>query len=130
MSPAILTSLPAEMETVSQIGTDVTETTTALTVRMRSDVVRRMTFGHFEQLYSPHSVSSIQVIDKFRIALDSIDFTQSALYFCNILRCSSAYSSCRFDQFQCNSGRCIPSSYRCDHDNDCGDMSDEPPSCC
>lgn len=37
--------------------------------------------------------------------------------------------TCLPSQFQCLSGRCIPGSWRCDHDNDCGDMSDEPPHC-
>ena len=37
--------------------------------------------------------------------------------------------SCKADQLQCNNGRCIPESYRCDGDNDCDDNSDEPDSC-
>jgi len=33
---------------------------------------------------------------------------------------------CRQDQFKCvSSGRCIPASWICDTDNDCGDWSDE-----
>ena len=37
----------------------------------------------------------------------------------------SAYYSCDNSQFRCKSGRCIPAGYRCDHDNDCHDNSDE-----
>ncbi|GAA6068315.1 low-density lipoprotein receptor-related protein 1B-like, partial [Tachysurus ichikawai] len=42
--------------------------------------------------------------------------------------------TCRVGQFSCQNGRCIPESWRCDRDNDCGDESDEPlwcsfPSC-
>ena len=33
--------------------------------------------------------------------------------------------SCLSSQFQCTNGKCVPSSYRCDNDNDCGDNSDE-----
>uniref|UniRef100_A0A3B5QE31 Low density lipoprotein receptor-related protein 8, apolipoprotein e receptor n=1 Tax=Xiphophorus maculatus TaxID=8083 RepID=A0A3B5QE31_XIPMA len=34
-------------------------------------------------------------------------------------------SECEIGQFQCKSGVCIPSLWRCDDDNDCSDSSDE-----
>ncbi|CAM4944086.1 unnamed protein product [Rotaria socialis] len=37
--------------------------------------------------------------------------------------------NCSSNQFQCANGLCVPRSYVCDHDNDCGDGSDEPISC-
>lgn len=33
--------------------------------------------------------------------------------------------TCSADHFQCSSDRCIPLSFKCDSDNDCGDRSDE-----
>lgn len=33
--------------------------------------------------------------------------------------------TCGSNEFQCKSGRCIPLSFRCDQENDCGDHSDE-----
>lgn len=33
--------------------------------------------------------------------------------------------SCLPTQYRCSNGRCISSIWKCDSDNDCGDMSDE-----
>ena len=32
---------------------------------------------------------------------------------------------CTSTQYQCNNGKCISPTLRCDHNNDCGDLSDE-----
>lgn len=40
-----------------------------------------------------------------------------------------AKQNCTEEQFRCSNGRCVPSSYYCDGDNDCSDNSDEPEHC-
>jgi hypothetical protein len=39
--------------------------------------------------------------------------------------CYQRQCGCSSGQFTCNNNKCVPSSYRCDDDNDCGDRSDE-----
>ena len=41
-----------------------------------------------------------------------------------------AYSTCSTSQYQCETtNQCIPRSWLCDRDDDCGDMSDERQDC-
>ncbi|XP_023207184.1 sortilin-related receptor isoform X2 [Xiphophorus maculatus] len=39
--------------------------------------------------------------------------------------CTKTEHSCLPNQYRCTNGRCISSIWKCDSDNDCGDMSDE-----
>ena len=39
-------------------------------------------------------------------------------------------TTCAPGEIRCESGGCIPTSFLCDDDNDCGDGSDESPSIC
>lgn len=36
-----------------------------------------------------------------------------------------AYHSCSTNEFRCANGRCIFKTWKCDHENDCKDGSDE-----
>lgn len=42
----------------------------------------------------------------------------------SVLKSLSAHG-CTSMQFQCANGECIPRAFICDHDDDCGDRSDE-----
>ena len=38
---------------------------------------------------------------------------------------SVSVTTCASHELACNNGRCIPLTWQCDQDNDCGDNSDE-----
>ncbi|GFY63406.1 uncharacterized protein TNIN_161361 [Trichonephila inaurata madagascariensis] len=42
-----------------------------------------------------------------------------------ILFVKSSSAHCPSHQFECGNGRCIPMTWHCDDDNDCGDNTDE-----
>ena len=39
--------------------------------------------------------------------------------------CKNRYRECSESEFRCENEKCIPNRWRCDHDNDCDDNSDE-----
>ncbi|XP_066263462.1 very low-density lipoprotein receptor-like [Branchiostoma lanceolatum] len=41
--------------------------------------------------------------------------------------CQNKRLTCSKYEYQCQNGRCIPSIWQCDYDDDCSDGSDEPP---
>lgn len=43
----------------------------------------------------------------------------------NTLICLPTDSTCDGGKFKCKNGQCIHATFRCDFDDDCGDMSDE-----
>lgn len=45
--------------------------------------------------------------------------------FCFNLSFCLAYSACHAGFWQCENHKCIPNSWRCDHNDDCDDGSDE-----
>ena len=45
--------------------------------------------------------------------------------FVSSLPAASPENTCLRSQYRCSNGNCVSSIWRCDLDNDCGDMSDE-----
>lgn len=45
------------------------------------------------------------------------------------LRRSVFNNTCGSNEFMCQNRQCIPKHFVCDHDNDCGDGSDESQEC-
>ena len=54
--------------------------------------------------------------------LSRMYFDSNTFVFCVL---SGTKTDCETGQFQCKNGRCIPTPWRCDDDDDCSDNSDE-----
>lgn len=46
-------------------------------------------------------------------------------FFCSLSAVISLAQRCNAGLFSCHNGMCVPQRYVCDHDDDCGDRSDE-----
>ncbi|XP_071400243.1 SCO-spondin-like, partial [Centroberyx affinis] len=56
---------------------------------------------------------------------------EEGVWRCEGLACPSPSPSCQESEFRCAGGRCVPSQWVCDNEDDCGDGSDEIcPSTC
>lgn len=62
---------------------------------------------------------------KNKTAQVKLKITKTFLLLTNLLFFILVEPTCGSNEFQCKSGRCIPSNFRCDQENDCGDHSDE-----
>lgn len=58
-----------------------------------------------------------------------ICYKVSFKFVCLLFFVLSGGKTCSNNQLTCNNGRCIPVIFKCDGDNDCGDMSDEVDCC-
>ena len=56
---------------------------------------------------------------------DEFIFMASYLYLISISFTVELYRECTESEFQCSNKKCIPMRWRCDHDDDCDDGSDE-----
>jgi len=63
------------------------------------------------------------------LSIDNIYKEHIGLLSDKYIFCFLATRKCNEGYFRCQSGRCIPNNFSCDHDNDCPDGDDEV-GCC
>lgn len=73
-------------------------------------------------------ISSILPIPKYQWLDDECDL-QSRFIFIFFIYFSAPVTTCDENTFMCSNKVCIPKQFLCDHDDDCGDGSDESPEC-
>ena len=79
-------------------------------------------------LHSFHNLSTdcVLVVDvSYQTTIMKIKSMLQYHVYCSDVCIACKIVGCTSTQYQCNNGKCISPALRCDHNNDCGDLSDE-----
>ena len=69
-------------------------------------------------------------LDSYGVLIAVKNFNQILFSFIVLFIELESCCSCEKNQFLCNNKKCIPESWKCNGNNDCGDSSDELDSLC